>query len=75
LLYGICADSCAVFAIAPNLEWKSVSSVLLTGIPFNLSHGAVTGIVLFFLNRPIGEKLERMCVKYDLFHESEGEAA
>lgn len=73
LLYGICADSCAVFAIAPNLEWKSVSSVLLTGIPFNLSHGAVTGIVLFFLNRPIGEKLERMCVKYDLFHESKGE--
>ena len=71
LLYGICADSCAVFAIAPNLEWKSVSSVLLTGIPFNLSHGAVTGIVLFFLNRPIGEKLERMCLKYDLFTEGE----
>ena len=71
LLYGVCADSCAVFAIAPNLEWKSVSSVLLTGIPFNLSHGAVTGIVLFFLNRPIGEKLERMCVKYDLFTEGE----
>ena len=75
LLYGICADSCAVFAIAPNLEWKSVSSVLLTGIPFNLSHGAVTGIVLFFLNRPIGEKLERMCIKYDLFTEPEGETA
>lgn len=71
MLYGICADSCAVFAIAPTLEWKSVSSVLLTGIPFNLSHGAVTAIVLFFLNRPIGEKLERMCVKYDLFTEGE----
>ena len=69
LLYGACADSCAVFAIAPDLEWKSVSSVILTGIPFNLSHGAVTGIILFFLNRPIGEKLERMCVKYDLFTE------
>lgn len=75
LLYGICADSCAVFAIAPNLEWQPVSSVILTGIPFNLSHGAVTGIILFFLNRPIGEKLERMCVKYDLFTESEGETA
>ncbi len=75
LLYGACADSCAVFAIAPNLEWQPVSSVILTGIPFNLSHGAVTGIILFFLNRPIGEKLERMCIKYDLFTESEGEIA
>lgn len=71
LIYGACADSCAVFAIAPDLQWKSVAAVLLSGIPFNLSHGAVTAIVLFFLNRPIGEKLERMCVKYDLFTEGE----
>ena len=25
LLYGLCADSCAVFALAPDLQWKSVS--------------------------------------------------
>lgn len=71
LLYGACADSCAVFAIAPDLQRESVLSVILTGIPFNLSHGAVTGVILFFLHRPIGEKLERMCVKYDLFMEGE----
>ena len=70
-IYGLCADSCAVFAMAPDLSWKSVSAVLLTGLPFNASHGAVTGVVLFLLEKPIGEKLERMCIKYQLFQKGE----
>ena len=73
LLYGLCADSCAVFAMAPDLTWRSVSAILLSGLPFNASHGAVTGIVLFFLCRPIGEKLERLCTKYRLFYAAEDE--
>ena len=72
-IYGLCADSCAVFAMAPDLSWKSVSAVLLTGLPFNASHAAVTGVVLFLTEKPIGEKLERMCVKYQLFQKGESE--
>ena len=71
LLYGFCADSCAVLAMAPDLHWESVSAVILTGLPFNASHGVVTAVVMFLLNRPIGEKLERMCVKYQLFQKGE----
>jgi uncharacterized membrane protein len=69
LLYGGVADSCAVLAMAPDFTWKSVTAILLSGLPFNAIHGGMTALTIFFLGKGIGEKLERMCKKYGLFAE------
>ena len=70
LLYGGVADSCAVLAMAPDFTWKSVTAILLSGLPFNAIHGGMTALTIFFLGKGVGEKLERMCKKYGLFAEN-----
>ena len=66
-VYGTIVDTCAVFSLAAAYTPKSIAAVYLTGLPLNALHGAVTAVVLFILLRPIGEKLERMRIKYGLF--------
>ena len=66
-VYGAIVDTCAVFTLAAAYTPKSIAAVYLTGAPLNAIHGAVTALVLFILLRPIGERLERMRIKYGLF--------
>ena len=66
-VYGVIVDTCAVFSLAAAYTPRSILAVYLTGMPLNAIHGAVTAAVLFLLLRPIGEKLERMRIKYGLF--------
>ena len=66
-VYGTVVDTCAVFSLAAAYTPKSIAAVYLTGAPLNALHGAVTAVVLFFLLRPFGDRLERMRTKYGLF--------
>ncbi len=66
-VYGGIVDCCSVLMMATDFSKKSVLSVFASGVPFNLVHGAATALVLFFLNKPMQDKLSRLNTKYGIF--------
>lgn len=66
-VYGIIVDSCSVLMMATDFNIKSVMSIYISGIPFNLIHGVITAILLFFINKPMTDKFTRLKVKYGIF--------
>lgn len=69
VLYGLTVDSCSVLMMVNTYTPKAVITTLLAGVPFNAIHGVVTAVCLFLFAKPMGEKLERMQIKYGLFTE------
>lgn len=67
VVYGVVVDASSVLMMSADYSLKSIASIYLAGAPTNLIHGAATGFVLFFLYKPMLEKLERIKVKYSLF--------
>lgn len=68
-VYGFSVDTGSVLLMAADYSPKSIFSVYLSGVPFNLIHGATTAVLLFIGYKPILEKLERVRIKYALFGE------
>ncbi len=67
LLYGIIVDLSSVFMMVSEFNIKSVLSIYLSGVTFNLIHGAATGIITALVQPQINEKLERIKIKYGVF--------
>lgn len=65
-IYGFIMDFSSVMMFSSTVTKQSFGAVLLSGIPFNLIHAAATVIFLFFLSRPMIEKLDRIKLKYGL---------
>ena len=66
-LYGFIVDTCSVLMMATDYSLKSILSIYASGVVFNLVHGVTTGAVLFFLNKPMQDKLSRLNTKYGIF--------
>ncbi|MBQ8766290.1 MAG: ECF transporter S component [Clostridia bacterium] len=67
IVYGIIVDTCSVLMMVTEFNLKSVMSIYLSGMPFNLIHGAITTILLFFINKPMTDKFTRLKIKYGIF--------
>lgn len=65
-MVGPILDTSTFFTAASGLNRASAAAVYLSGVPVNLVHAAATALTLFFLLRPITEKLDRIKVKYGM---------
>lgn len=68
-LYGVIVDLSTVFMAISQFNLQSVLSIYLSGIPFNLIHGAATAVIVTLVQPEINEKLERLKIKYGIFGE------
>ena len=66
IIYGGIMDLSSVLAWAGSLSWELVAVTYMAGLTFNLIHSASTVIFLFFLAKPMIDKLERIKTKYGL---------
>lgn len=67
LVYGPIVDSCSVLTMLTDINAAAAMSVYATGAPFNLLYAVSTALFLFFLAKPMNEKLERLRIKYGIF--------
>lgn len=63
---GPILDSCTIFTVGRTLTVSFVMAVLGAGLVPNAVHGLATGLTLFFLCKPMMEKLNRMKLKYGM---------
>lgn len=66
-VYGFIVDSCSVLMMLSDFTLKSVVSIYASGVTFNLIHAITTGILLFFINKPMTDKFTRLRIKYGIF--------
>lgn len=66
LITGPLLDTCTLFTMTTEVTKASAAAVYLAGIPFNAVHGVATLLTLFFLSRPMLDKLDRIKVKYGM---------
>ena len=67
VVYGLIVDLSSVLMMTTEFSIKQIAAIYASGVPFNLSHGATTGIVLLFLGKPMADKIERIKTKYGLY--------
>lgn len=67
VVYGLIVDLSSVLMMTTEFSIRQIAAVYASGVPFNLSHGATTGIVLLFLGKPMMDKIERIKIKYGLY--------
>ncbi|MCQ2485417.1 MAG: ECF transporter S component [Clostridia bacterium] len=68
-VYGIIVDLSSVFMMLSEFNFKSILSIYLSGLPFNIVHGVTTGVIVILVQPEINEKLDRIKIKYGLFGE------
>lgn len=66
VIYGFIMDASAVLNFSAGFSWEMLAAKLISGIPFNLIHGASTVIFLWLLAGPMEKKLERIKTKYGI---------
>ncbi len=67
LLCGAVLNAASVLMVQPHPTPPMLAAAYALGLPFDLVHGAATALFLFFIARPMMEKLERVIIKYKLF--------
>ncbi len=67
VVYGFIVDSCSFLMMSTDFTFKSAIKIYLSGMSFNLIHGITTGILLFFINKPMTDKFNRLRIKYGIF--------
>lgn len=66
-VYGIIADACSVLMFVTDYTRESVMSIFVSGIPYNAIHSVTTGVLLYFINKPMTDKFTRLRMKYGIF--------
>lgn len=66
LVVGPLLDSCTVFTMLSSFTAKSVLAVYAAGIGYNVTHGIGAALTLFFVSRPLLQKLDRLQTKYGI---------
>ena len=66
LVVGPLLDTSTVFFMASMVSGQSALAVYLAGIPINAIHASAVAACMFFLTRPIMEKLDRIKLKYGM---------
>ena len=70
-IYGFITDTCSVLMFITDYSISSVLPIYLSGLSFNIIHGVATGIILFFICKPMAEKFSRLRIKYGIFSRRE----
>ena len=66
IIYGGIMNPASAIMWQNEVNWKIILAYYATGFPFDLVQAAATAFFLWFLSRPILEKLDRIKVKYGL---------
>lgn len=66
VIYGFIMDASAVLNFSAAFSWEMLVAKLISGVPFNLIHGASTVFFLWFLAEPMEKKLNRIKKKYGI---------
>lgn len=66
LLYGLIVDVWAIFSTTASPSPIAAITVYAAALPFNMVLGVATVIFLYFLGKPMLEKLDRMKMKYGI---------
>lgn len=63
---GPMLDSCTVFTMLSKFTVKNVLAVYAAGVGYNVTHGIGAALTLFFVSRPLLQKLDRLQTKYGI---------
>lgn len=66
LIVGPMLDSCTVFTVLSKFTAKNVLAVYAAGVGYNVTHGIGAALTLFFVSRPLLQKLDRLQTKYGI---------
>ncbi|MFD0588825.1 ECF transporter S component [Paenibacillus sp. GCM10027627] len=66
VIYGGIINISSLTMFSSSFSWPALIAVYASGFWFDLVHAAATVIFLFFLSKPMLEKLERIKIKYGL---------
>lgn len=69
VIVGPILDVCSVFTMGNTMTKEFVLSIFMSGVIPNAIHGLATFLTLFFLCKPMMEKLNRMKIKYGMMSE------
>jgi Predicted membrane protein len=71
IIYGGLMNFDSVVMFSSHITKELLIATYLSGIPFDLVHAASTVLFLFFIEKPMIEKISRIKIKYGLIDESE----
>lgn len=74
IIYGGIMNPASAIMWQNEINWKIILVYYATGFPFDLVQAAATALFLWFLSRPMLEKLDRIKVKYGLVEYEDGAA-
>lgn len=63
---GPILDTSTLFGMSSMINPESAAAAYLSGLPVNIVHGVATVLTVFFLAKPIIEKLDRIKLKYGM---------
>lgn len=66
LVVGPLLDTCTFFLMSSMVDTSSAAAVYLAGVPYNAVHATAVMLALFFLTKPMMEKLTRIKIKYGM---------
>lgn len=66
LVVGPLLDTCALFLLSTAITPTAAKAIYISGLPVNAIHALSTALTIFFLSRPMFEKLQRLREKYGL---------
>ena len=66
LVVGPLLDTCTVLTTGSTLSWEFALTIYGLGFPANVSLGVATAITMFFISKPLLNKLDRLIVKYGM---------
>ncbi len=72
LFVGPLLDSSMVFLALPEISFSTAWPIYVSGLPVNVTQGVCNFLVLFFLGRPLLEKLDRIRIKYGMMGNEDG---
>ena len=73
LIYGGIMNPASALMAYGTITWQSLLAFYISGAPVDLVHALSTVIFLWFLSRPLLEKLERIKKKYGLIESQKEE--
>lgn len=69
IVYGAIVDVSSVMMMSTEFSLRQILAIYASGLPFNLSHGLTTAVVLFAAGPLLAEKLDRIKIKFGMFRE------
>ena len=68
IIYGGIMNPATIIMSQDRLNFAMIKAAYISGLPFDLAHGASTVFFLWFIAEPMIEKLDRVKIKYGLIN-------